>query len=83
MNKFNVKYGIILGSTLIVIAILIGIIFQHDIGFVFAGIGVVIIGISILTYINRGNKKLTSEDTNYPHEDNEQSNEQDNNQNNE
>lgn len=57
MKKFNGKYGIIIGSTLILIAILIGIIFQHDIGFVFAGFGVVIIGISILTLINKGNKK--------------------------
>lgn len=57
LKKFNVKNGIISGSTLIIIAILIGIIFRNDIGFVFAGIGTVIIGISILAYINKGNNK--------------------------
>ena len=56
-QKFNFKNGMIIGSILILIAIAIGIIFQHDIGFVFAGIGIVIIGISILTYINKGNNQ--------------------------
>lgn len=54
-NKLNFRNGMITGFLLIIIAILIGIIFQHDIGFVFAGIGIVIIGISILIKINKGN----------------------------
>ena len=54
-NKNSFKKGILFGFLLIVIAILIGIIFQHDIGFVFAGIGIVVIGISILIKINKGN----------------------------
>ncbi len=54
MSKF--KTGLILGSLLIVIAILIGIIFRHDIAFIFAGIGTSIIGITILAYLNKGDK---------------------------
>lgn len=54
MKKWNYKIGIIIGATLILIAILIGIIFRHDIAFVFAGTGTIIIGISALAYINRG-----------------------------
>ena len=34
-----------------------GFIIEHDIAFVFAGLGTVIIGISILTIINKGNNK--------------------------
>lgn len=45
--------GLIIGIVFVIIAISIGIIFQHDIGFIFGGIGTVIIGISILTYINK------------------------------
>ncbi len=55
MKKFNFKKGILTGSILVLIAILIGIIFRNDVGFIFAGIGLVIIGISILAYINKGN----------------------------
>lgn len=58
MKKFNYKTGLIIGFALIIVAILIGIIFQHDIGFLFAGSGTIIIGISILTHINKGNNKL-------------------------
>ena len=54
MSKF--KTGLILGSLLIVIAILIGIIFRHDIAFIFAGIGTSIIGITILAYLNKGDQ---------------------------
>ncbi len=54
-KKKNVKMGFIIGLCLVVIAILIGIIFEHDIAFVFAGLGTVIIGISILAIINKGN----------------------------
>ena len=48
--------GFMIGGILILIAILIGIIFQHDIGFIFAGIGTIIIGITILTYLNKDDK---------------------------
>lgn len=57
MKKISTtKKGIILGVLLIVIAILIGIIFMHDIGFIFAGVGVIIIGVTILAYLNRSDK---------------------------
>ncbi len=56
-KNINYKSGFIIGFILIIIAILIGIIFEHDIAFVFAGLGTVIIGISILTIINKGNNK--------------------------
>ena len=49
----NTKKLIILGIFLIIIAILIGIIFMHDIAFIFGGVGVVSIGIAILLYINK------------------------------
>lgn len=55
-NLSSVKRGIIIGAILILIAILIGILFQHDIGFIFAGIGTIIIGITILTYLNKDDK---------------------------
>ena len=55
MKNLTFKKGLLFGIILIIIAILIGIIFRNDIGFIFAGIGVVIIGISILAYINKGN----------------------------
>ncbi len=50
------KKGLILGIFLIGIAIIIGILFQHDIAFVFAGIGTILIGITFLAWIN-GNKQ--------------------------
>lgn len=56
-KNINFKSGFLIGFILIAIAILIGLIFRHDIAFVFAGLGTVIIGISILTIINNGNNK--------------------------
>lgn len=53
-DKLTIKNCSIFGTILILIAIVIGIAFQNDIGFIFAGIGTVIIGISILRYINKG-----------------------------
>ena len=53
-GKLNIKNALIIGFSLIVIAILIGLIFQHDIAFVFAGVGIIIIGIAALSYINKG-----------------------------
>lgn len=55
-NLSSVQKGFMIGGILILIAILIGIIFQHDIGFIFAGIGTIIIGITILTYLNKDDK---------------------------
>lgn len=52
-NKW--KIGLIIGISLIIIGILIGIIFGSDIGFIFSGLGTVTAGISILRYINKGN----------------------------
>ncbi len=52
----NYKIGFIVGIVLIVIAILIGLIFQHDIAFVFGGLGIVSIGVATLLYINKGNQ---------------------------
>lgn len=54
--KGKLKIGIFLGCILILIAILIGIIFQHDVAFIFGGIGTIFIGITFLAYINRGDK---------------------------
>ena len=54
--KNKLKIGLITGGALIIIAILIGLITENDIGFVFAGFGTVIIGISILLFINKNNK---------------------------
>ncbi len=54
--KDKLKIGIFLGSILILIAILIGIILEHDVAFIFGGIGTIIIGITFLAYINRGDK---------------------------
>lgn len=51
MSKY--KKGIICGIIFILISIIIGVIFEHDIAFIFAGIGVIIIGCSILAYINK------------------------------
>ena len=45
-----------LGAILITIAILIGIIFRHDIAFVFGGCGTIVIGITILMYLNKDDK---------------------------
>ncbi len=53
-DKLTIKNCIIFGTILILIALLIGIAFKNDIAFIFAGFGVVIIGISILRYINKG-----------------------------
>ena len=55
-NLSGIQKGFIIGGILILIALLIGIIFQHDIGFIFAGIGTIIIGITILTYLNKDDK---------------------------
>ena len=57
MKKISIKTGFIIGITLILIAILIGIIFNNDIAFVFAGLGLVMIGISTLRHINKGTNK--------------------------
>lgn len=54
--KNKLKIGLITGVALIVVAILIGIITENDIGFVFAGIGTIIIGFSILLFINKNTK---------------------------
>ncbi len=51
------KKGLFLGILLIGIAIIIGILFQHDIAFVFAGIGTILIGIVFLAWINGDRKK--------------------------
>ena len=53
-SKF--KTGLVLGGALIIIAILIGILFRHDIAFIFAGIGTSIVGITILAYLNKDDK---------------------------
>lgn len=55
-NLTNTKKGLLLGIILIVIAILIGIIFRHDIAFIFGGIGTIIIGITTLMYLNKDDK---------------------------
>lgn len=55
-DKLTIKNCLIIGVVLIIIAITIGIIFRNDIAFIFAGSGTVIIGISILRYINKGDK---------------------------
>lgn len=55
-NLSKTKKGLLLGIILIIIAILIGIIFRHDIAFIFAGIGTVIIGITTLMYLNKDDK---------------------------
>lgn len=52
----KLKKGLIIGFVLIIISSLIGLIFQHDIAFIFAGIGTIIIGISFLSYINKDGK---------------------------
>lgn len=54
--KDKLKIGIFLGCIFILIAILIGIIFEHDVAFIFGGVGTIIIGITILLYINKGDK---------------------------
>lgn len=59
--KKKLRIGLITGVALIVIAILIGIITENDIGFLFAGIGTIIIGISILLFINKNTKSSLSE----------------------
>ena len=51
----TLRNAIIIGCLLIVIAITSGIIFRHDVSFIFAGIGIVIIGLAFLSYINRTN----------------------------
>lgn len=55
-NLSKTKKGLLLGIILIIIAILIGIIFRHDIAFIFAGIGTIIIGITTLMYLNKDDK---------------------------
>lgn len=51
--KDKLRIGIFLGCILILIAILIGVIFEHDVAFIFGGIGTIIIGITFLFYINK------------------------------
>lgn len=58
--KKNFIIGIALGIVLIITAIIVGIITENDIGFVFAGIGTSIIGISILIFINKNHKSTLS-----------------------
>lgn len=58
--KGKLTRGLLLGCLFIMIAIAIAVFFQHDIGFIFAGIGTIIIGITFLAYINKdenNNKK--------------------------
>ena len=55
MKKMKYKIGLIIGISLVIIGILIGIILNNDIGFIFAGLGTATIGISTLAYINRNN----------------------------
>ncbi len=55
MSKY--KKGILIGIICIIISLIIGIMFEHDIAFIFAGIGVIIIGFSILSYINKDNTR--------------------------
>lgn len=52
----KIKTGFIIGVALIFVAILIGILFRHDVAFIFAGIGTSIIGITILAYLNKDDK---------------------------
>lgn len=52
----KIKTGFIIGIALIFVAILIGILFRHDVAFIFAGIGTSIIGITILAYLNKDDK---------------------------
>lgn len=57
MKKFKPKVGIIIGIIIIIFAIIIGIISGNDVGFLLAGIGTIIMGISILAFINKDNDK--------------------------
>lgn len=56
--KLNFKKGIFLGCTLIFVAIIIGILAyknlipENDLGFLFAGLGIVVTGFAILIHIN-------------------------------
>lgn len=52
-NLTNKKKGFLLGITSIILAILIGIIFRHDVAFIFCGVGIIIIGVTILMHLNR------------------------------
>lgn len=56
--KRNLIIGLIIGLIFIILAIIIGVITENDIGFVFAGIGTIIIGFSILLFINKNNKNI-------------------------
>ncbi len=64
--KLNFKKGIILGGLLVFTAIVIAILAynnivpENDLGFLFAGFGIVVIGIAILIHIN--SKKENSND---------------------
>lgn len=51
--KKNFKITMSVGIIIILIGIIIGILFEHDIAFVFGGIGTILIGLSILSYINK------------------------------
>lgn len=56
--KLNFKKGMIIGSTLVFIAIVIAILAyknivpENDIGFLLAGLGIIVTGIAILVKIN-------------------------------
>jgi len=50
------KKRLLIGVILIMIAILIGILFRHDIAFIFGGVGTIIIGITILAHLNKDDK---------------------------
>ena len=56
--KLNFKRGIIIGSLLLITAIVIAILAynnivpENDLGFLFAGFGIIVIGFAILIHIN-------------------------------
>lgn len=56
MKKINYKNGIVIGCISVLIGIIIGVTLESDIGFVFAGLGTMIIGFSTLTFINKKEK---------------------------
>ena len=50
----KIRYAILLGVILIVIAIIIAMLYQPDnIPFILAGIGIIIIGLAFLSYLNK------------------------------
>ena len=56
--KLNFKRGLIIGSLLLITAIVIAILAynnivpENDLGFLFAGFGIIVIGFAILIHIN-------------------------------